>query len=178
MAKTPAPSTTRVAAEIRRRRSAIGKARLHKLLYYVQGYHLAWRGSPAFDDSIEAWEKGPVVAALWHAEKGGRPVETVEAPPELVCNVITYVLRRVGNCTGPQLIKATHAEAPWSDATKGGRMVANQVISHKSLTEFFSMESPDLKRIRKAVNATRDDAPFEPDPPGLREALLAELLSK
>ena len=74
MAETPEPSTTRVAAEIRRRRIGIGKARLHKLLYYVQGYHLAWRGTPAFEDNIEAWEKGPVVAALWHAEKGGRPV--------------------------------------------------------------------------------------------------------
>ena len=178
MAKTPSPSTTRVAAEIRRRRPGIGKARLHKLLYYVQGYHLAWRGSPAFDDNIEAWEKGPVVAALWHAEKGGQAVESSEAPPELVCNVITYVLRRVGNCTGPQLIKATHSEAPWSDATKGGRFIASQVISHKSLTDFFSMESSDLKRIRTAVNATRDDTPFESDPPGLRDALMAELLSK
>ena len=176
MTKAPARSTTRVAAEIRRRRPGIGKARLHKLLYYVQGYHLAWRGTPAFDDNIEAWEKGPVVAPLWRTEKGGRSVESSEAPPELVCNVITYVLRRVGHCTGPQLIEATHAEAPWRDATNGGRIVANQVISHKSLADFFSIESPELKRIRKAVNATRDDAPFEPDPPGLREELLAELL--
>lgn len=178
MAKAPAPSTTRVAAEIRRRRSGIGRARLHKLLYYVQGYHLAWRGRPAFDDDVEAWEKGPVVAALWHAEKGGRSVKSSEAPPELVCNVITYVLRRVGHRSGPELIAATHAEAPWRDATKGGRFIANQVISHESLAHFFSIESADLKRIREAVNATRDDNPFEPDPPGLREELTAKLLSK
>ena len=176
MAKKPALSTTRVAAEIRRRRPGIGKARLHNLLYYVQGYHLAWRGRPAFDDDIEAWAKGPVVAALWLAEKGGRPVQSSEAPPESVCNVVTYVLRRVGHRTGPQLIEATHAEAPWRDATKDGRFVANQLISHRSLADFFSIESPDLKMIRKAVSATRDDAPFEPDPPGLREELLAEFL--
>ena len=92
--------------------------------------------------------------------------------------MITYVLSRVGNRTGPQLIAATHAEAPWRDATRGGRVVANQVISHESLAEFFSVESPDLQLIRKAVNKTRDEAPFKPDPPGLREQLLAELLSK
>ena len=178
MVEAPAPSTTRAAVEIRRRRPGIGEARLHKLLYYVQGYHLAWRGSPAFDDDIEAWEKGPVVPVLWHAERRGRPVESSEKPPELVCNVITYVLRRAGRCTGPELIKATHAEAPWRNATNGGRLVANQVISHASLADFFSIESPDLKQIREAVSLARDDAPFEPDPPGLREELLAELLSK
>ena len=178
MARTPAPSTMRAAAEIRRRQPGIGKARLHKLLYYVQGYHLAWRSRPAFDDDIEAWEKGPVVAALWHAEKGGRSAESSETPPELVCNVITYVLRRVGHRSGPQLIAATHAEAPWRVATKDGRFIANQVISHKSLADFFSIESADLKQIREALSATRDATPFEPDPPGLREALMAELLSK
>lgn len=178
MATAPAPSTMRVATEIRRRRPGIGKARLHKLLYYVQGYHLAWRGTPAFDDRIEAWEKGPVVPALWHAEKRGRPVESSEAPQELVCNVITYVLSRVGHRTGPQLIRATHAEAPWRDATKSGRFIANQEISHESLADYFNIESPDLQQIRKAVSVVRDNAPFEPDPPGLREELLAELLSK
>ena len=178
MANAPAPSTIRAAAEIRRRRPRIGKPRLHKLLYYVQGYHLAWRGCPAFEDDIEAWEKGPVVAALWYAEKGGRPVKSSEAPPEMVCNVITYVLRRVGHCTGPQLIEATHAEAPWRDATRGGRVIASQVISHKSLADFFSIESEDLKQIRKAVSATRDDATFVPDPPGLREKLISQHLAR
>ncbi|MCQ3815263.1 MAG: SocA family protein [Acidimicrobiia bacterium] len=53
---------------MRWRRPRIRKVRLHKLLYYVQGYHLAWQGEPAFPDDIEAWESGPVVASLWHAE--------------------------------------------------------------------------------------------------------------
>ncbi len=165
-----------VAAEIRRRRPRIGKARLHKLLYYVQGYHLAWNGHTAFDDDIEAWQKGPVVAALWRVENESRSVECSETPPDSVCNVITYVLRRVGHCTGPDLVEATHAEAPWRDATNAGTNVANQVISHESLANFFSLESSELKLIREAINATRNDVPFEPDPPGLREELLAELL--
>jgi len=178
MAGMPTASTRRTATEIRRRRPRIGKARLHKLLYYVQGYHLAWNGRPAFGDRIEAWEMGPVVPALWHAEKRGRVLSDSEEPPEAVRNVITYVLRRVGDRTGPQLISATHAEAPWRDATNGGQLIANQVISHESLSEFFSIESPDLKLVREAVRANGSDEPFEPDPPGLREALRAELLSK
>ena len=105
-------------------------------------------------------------------------MKSSEAPPEMVCNVITYVLRRVGHCTGPQLIEATHAEAPWRDATEGGHVIANQVISHKSLADFFSIESEDLKQIRKAVSATRDDATFVPDPPGLREKLISQHLAQ
>lgn len=178
MAKAPAPSTKVVAAEIRRRRPGIGKAKLHKLLYYVQGYHLAWEGSPAFDDNIEAWKKGPVVSSLWHAEKLGRHVESEERPPQSVCNVITYVLRRMGNRTGRELIVSTHAEAPWKTATRGGRHYANQVISREFLADFFSSESPELQQIREAVAATSDDSPFVPDPPGLREALMARYLSK
>lgn len=175
MAATPRPATVQVASEIRRRRPRVGTAKLHKLLYYVQGYHLAWNDRPAFDDAIQAWEMGPVVAALWRAEKRGRPVEGSEPPPENVRNVITYVLRRVGDCTGSELIEATHAEDPWREATRAGRLIENQVISHESMARFFSQESPDLQRIREAVKAAGSDAPFEPDPPGLREALLAEL---
>ena len=92
--------------------------------------------------------------------------------------MITYVLSRTGNRTGRELIYATHAEAPWRDATRGGRFAANQVVSHKSLADFFSIESADLKLIRKAVSKTRDDTPFESDPPGLRDELLAEFLSE
>ena len=64
-----APSATVVAGEIRRRCPGIGKTKLHKLLYYVQGYHLTWEDTPAFHEDIEAWDKGPVVAALWRKQR-------------------------------------------------------------------------------------------------------------
>ncbi len=175
MAQVPTSSTLRVVTEIRRRRPNIGKAKLHKLLYYVQGYNLAWSGSPAIDDAIEAWDKGPVVAVLWHAEKGDEAVTASESPPESVCNVITYVLRRVEGRTCSQLIDATHVEAPWHDVTDGGRRVENQLISHDSLADFFSRESQDLKQIRAAVKAVCDDTDFRADPPELGDALKAEL---
>ena len=178
MTRTPAPSVTVVAAEICRRCPRIGKTKLHKLLYYVQGYHLAWESAPAFRENIEAWEKGPVVAILWRAERRRHHVESTDRPPESVCNVITYVLRRLGDKSGRQLIDATHAEAPWKTARRDGRSRPDEVISRQSLTDFFSAESPDLQRIREAVAATRDNSPFVPDPPGLREELIADFQSK
>src|SRR5580704_12809669 len=43
--------------------------RLQKLLYYVQGWSLALRGRPAFDDEIEAWTLGPVVPEIYRQFK-------------------------------------------------------------------------------------------------------------
>lgn len=166
-------SAAAVAKEIRRRRQSIGKAKLHKLLYYVQGYHLAWEGAPAFEDDIEAWERGPVVADLWHAEKHGVQVRD-ETLPVSVHNIVTNVLCRLGNMTGAELIAATHREDPWVHATDGGRRIANQVISHQSLTKFFSIESPETRRLREALDLVRDDSPFVPDPPGAIDALIAK----
>ena len=85
---------------------------------------------------------------------------------------------RLGHLSGSEMIRSTHAESPWVQATGGGNRFANQVISHRSLIDFFSTESPELQRLRKAVATTRDDSPFESDPPGLRDALIAEYLHK
>ena len=162
-----------VAGEIRRRRSGIGNVKLHKLLYYVQGHHLAWEGRPAFVEEIEAWEMGPVVARLWRDERyrdqsaGGEPL------PETVRNAVTNVLCRFGHMTGKELIDATHAEDPWCRVTGNGCNVSNQVISHRSLVDFFSRESPDMRRMREALSLVRDDSPFVPDPPGALAGLIS-----
>ena len=174
MADAPTASAVAVATEIRRRCPGTGKAKLHKLLYYVQGYHLAWEGEPAFSDDIEAWKRGPVVASLWRAEKH-RVQSRPEPLRESVLNTITNVLCRLGDETGADLIAATHAEDPWLDATQGGTVIANQLITHRSLADYFRIESPDLQRMRDDLDAVRDDTPFEPDPPGALDALLAEI---
>ncbi|WP_425453428.1 Panacea domain-containing protein [Thermomonospora umbrina] len=45
--------------------------KLHKLLYFCQGHHVADLGEPLFGESISAWDHGPVVGTLWHQEKHG-----------------------------------------------------------------------------------------------------------
>jgi uncharacterized phage-associated protein len=39
--------------------------RLHKLLFYAQGWSLVLRGAPLFGDVVEAWQSGPVVPAVF-----------------------------------------------------------------------------------------------------------------
>ena len=38
--------------------------KLQKMLYYQQGFHLAYFDTPLFDDEIEAWMYGPVVKSV------------------------------------------------------------------------------------------------------------------
>ena len=64
-------SAAAVAADIRRRMPDADDALVHKLLYFVQGTHLQWERRPAFEQDLEAWPQGPVVACLWHAEADG-----------------------------------------------------------------------------------------------------------
>jgi uncharacterized phage-associated protein len=119
-----------VAAALRERLPGLGKVKLHKLLYYCQGHHLATFGEPLFPDTISAWDMGPVVGTLWWEEKERIPSE--EAKPrgadlgEAELNTIGYVVSRYGALTGRDLEHLTHSETPWQTANRtrhpGGRV--------------------------------------------------------
>ena len=46
--------------------------KLHKLLYYCQGHHLAAFDEPLFTETVSAYDMGPVVGTLWHQERSGQ----------------------------------------------------------------------------------------------------------
>lgn len=48
----------------------LSQMRLHKLLYYAQGWHLAVFGEPLFAGRIEAWKHGPVVREVYPTFSG------------------------------------------------------------------------------------------------------------
>lgn len=180
MSNAQVASARDVALEIERRLPGVGEAKLHKLLYYVQGYHLAWEQGPAFKEDIEAWELGPVVARLWRDRKHsflGKLSRSVRSPkplPKSVRNITVNVINRLGDKSGAELIEATHAEDPWRLATDGGRNVADQEISHQSLVDFFSTEPDWVRQMREHVATIRDNKEFVPDPPGALDAVIAK----
>ena len=49
------------------------KMKLHKLLYYVQGWSQAWTGRPLFQDAPEAWTYGPVYPKVYAAQNSNEP---------------------------------------------------------------------------------------------------------
>lgn len=92
--------------------------RLHKLLYYCQGWHLAWYGRPLFTERIEAWRYGPVVPDVYaHPWGQGREVITdVPATDELSAaerGSVEQVWREYGRYSAHGLRDMTHLERPW-----------------------------------------------------------------
>ena len=167
-------SASEVAFELRQRLPGIGDAKLHKLLYYVQGKHLVWQRRPAFSETIEAWDRGPVVAQLWHDEQQGRLAAPGEPLPETVNDMVTNTIACYGDMTEDDLIAATHREDPWRDVTDDGRDISQQVISHAALVEFMGRLSPEMRLLRDRIATVRDDKPFAPDPPGALDNLRAK----
>src|SRR5438309_2092560 len=58
----------------------ITNLKLQKLLYYVQGFHLAMNGAPLFNEDIRAWDHGPVVPQVYrkYREYGAAALPTPE----------------------------------------------------------------------------------------------------
>lgn len=97
--------------------------RIHKLLYYVQGWSLALRGKAMFQDRIEAWAHGPVVPSVYpiFADFGDRPIapENMLIPRGLSDDdkeLIESVWESYKAYSSSSLRAMTHKEAPWKDA--------------------------------------------------------------
>ena len=95
--------------------------KLHKLLYYCQGHHLAAFETPLFAETISAWDMGPVVGTLWKQEKEGEPAPPPIELGEAELNTIGYVVSRYGSLTGRDLENLTHSEDPWILADQNRR---------------------------------------------------------
>lgn len=134
-----------VAAELRRRLPGLGTKKLHKLLYYCQGHHLAAAGAPLFDESIGAWDMGPVVDTLWAAEKRGGVSRTAPASlDEAALNTVGFVLSRYGALTGDDLETKTHAEPPWRLADAVRRPGESAPIHPQWMHDYFAGDIADV----------------------------------
>lgn len=113
--------------------------KLQKLLYYQQGYHLAFFGTPLFAENIEAWMYGPVVPVVYDAYSpyGASVLPEVtdtitltEQEEELFNEV--YDAYREFSAIG--LMNRTHSERPWMSAIPHDR---GTVISQDSMKAYF-----------------------------------------
>ncbi|MCC6488184.1 MAG: DUF4065 domain-containing protein [Candidatus Hydrogenedentes bacterium] len=118
--------------------------KLQKLLYYVQGWHLALLDKPAFGERLEAWVHGPVQPATYGEYKHYRwnPITDEVQRPKLdgeLSELIKEVLDAYGGETGYELELRTHHEPPWLEARGGipDDQESNAVISQASMKEYF-----------------------------------------
>lgn len=125
---------------------ALSNLKLQKLVYYAQGFWLAIKGEPLFNEKIEAWMHGPVVPELYrhYKEYGSNAIpvpgninfskysqEQIELFDEIYA---TY-----GQYSAWKLRDITHEEAPWVNnyATK------SKTISNQDMIEYFSTQLKD-----------------------------------
>lgn len=150
-----------VAREIRERQPDVGLAKLHKLLYYCQGWALFLNGEPLFSEGIEAWTNGPVVANLWHDENKQRERPKPQQLKDDQVAVVDEVMGRYGQYSGARLIDMTHREGPWVNAITSD--VPNPPIRHRALlAHFASVTGMEQAQRRQAGDAPAKAAPSDP----------------
>lgn len=106
---------------LRESRGCLEALALQKLIYYAQGWSLAWEGRPLFRDRIEAWTYGPVVRSLWETHRNQPYVMNVprgnpDALDDAAKATVRSVLAFYGAKSPGWLVDLSHRERPWRDA--------------------------------------------------------------
>lgn len=143
-----------VAQYLNATKSLYGTMQLQKLVYYAQGWTLAWTGSPLFQDEIEAWKNGPVIRNVWSRFKYGVvPDNMPQGLSEDEKAIIDAVFEFYGADHGARLSEMSHSELPWAKAREGVAEGANSTapISQAIMRRFFTQKS-----------IAKDDAPIPP----------------
>ncbi len=121
--------------------------KLQKLLYYAQGHHLGTSRSPLFNDQIEAWSHGPVVASVYRAYKdaGSNPVVSKnhdfdwdDFTPDQN-NFLATIWNSYGGFTAAKLRNMSHAEAPWKE--NFNETEVHKVIPMSDIERYFVTRS-------------------------------------
>ncbi len=124
--------------------------RLHKLLYYCQGWYLAWYGRPLFPERLEAWKYGPVVPEVYELPwaQGKEPLPVPPEPVELPAGeraAVEQVWSHYCKFSACGLRDKTHDEAPWRTHYKpDADSRCSAVIPPADLANFFGAEYQKL----------------------------------
>jgi len=124
----------------------VSNLKLQKLLYYLQGFHLAVFDKELFSEDFEAWQYGPVVPEVYHnfKEFGSWALEMKEENgiPELTEeqeDLFFQVMTEYGQFNAVKLMEMTHEEEPWKNAF----VVPGSTIDKEALKSFFKTRIDD-----------------------------------
>ena len=118
----------------------VSNMKLQKLLYYEQGFHLAYFNEPLFNDEIEAWMYGPVVQRVYDEfkEYGKKGIENIDCSnivklQDVEERLFDEVYRVYSAYSAVGLMEMTHNEAPWNSVQVG----VGSVIDKETIRKFF-----------------------------------------
>ena len=123
----------------------VDNLKLSRMLYYMQGYHLAKFNSPLFYNEIHAWATGPVVPDVYYCYSwnGSDPIRKSMEPAILPISderksLVADTFFALIPYSGKQLAIASRKEAPWQDFCKHGVGLA---IPNTALHNYFSQHT-------------------------------------
>lgn len=130
--------------------------KLQKLLYLIEGYHLAYYGESLIDDEFEAWTHGPVSRKIYDSLKDkSRLYADLQFTPQPGCrlpseeikrlltddqmDLIDEVLSLYDKDSGMALEALTHSQTPWINARCGLPVheKCSNVISKGDMRTYF-----------------------------------------
>ena len=152
-----------VANEIIRRGAETHRIFTHlqvqKLVYYCHAWMLGIHGKPLINQSIAAWQHGPVIEDLYHTLKkhGRNQVQIIPSVrPERYAaeetGLIDQVLHLYGGLSGVELSSSTHsAGSPWDQTVQEG-YTRNLVIPNDLIQSYYGKVYQDhLKEQQETV---------------------------
>lgn len=98
--------------------------KLQKLLYLSQGFSYAFNDRPLFEDDIEGWVHGPVVASVYRQYSMFKynPItiehQLIEFDDETL-DILNYVKDNFAKYDSRYLEKLTHSQEPWILSREG-----------------------------------------------------------
>jgi uncharacterized phage-associated protein len=100
---------------------AITHLKVQKLLYYTQGWAMAFFEKPLFEEDFQAWAHGPVAPSVWsHFRDAGYsalPEQKITRRfPRNITELLEAVNDKYGIYTAKRLERMTHSETPWKNA--------------------------------------------------------------
>ena len=131
--------------------------KLHRLIYYAHGWHLALRDEPLMDEFVEAWRYGPMTPTIFHEFKdfGTSPISrlatdfdpltgrwdrtpSIDADDQATEGLLDRVWAVYRVYSSGQLIRMTHEPStPWSETRAENRGIKNANIPNELIRRFF-----------------------------------------
>ena len=141
-----------IVVKLREGGAFVNVLKLHKLMYYVQAWHLAFGRGVLFPGRFQAWVHGPVSRELYNRYKDSKTMYSSVDVDDIALGFdpsgldqaerahIDAVLEVYADLTGDQLEEMTHREDPWLEARSGVHPSARSenLISEETMRRFYA----------------------------------------
>lgn len=121
--------------------------KLQRLLYFAQGWHLAFYGEPLFGERFQAWAQGPINRKIYD-RFAGRPLHSEVSAADVSkdfdatwvsrekSNHIRSVLEAYARCEHSNFDEIIDKDAPWLEARSGCLEHGQREIEEGSIRRF------------------------------------------